>query len=306
MAGQMNKLSRLCGFRPAVFRAAASLALALAAAAGAVEPPAWWNNPNPGTAELIYERGSASGCRTEQEAWHRAYDAGLAMIRKRITDDTNLWSRLHLVGTDFAFDKVDQDALGRWHAWALVSYPRSQFETALARAQAAADKGAERTPIYVAPVSFGPDSEEQFPEVVAIYKALGSGNAIWQTVEDLLYDHGYEIVTAPASQTKSMLEQILGQFSADTGGRDIKLPELLLLCNMNFFEVKTERLSLGTLARNQEYHAELLLELYEVTAPHTNVKIPAKGEARDKDLLAAIQQAAKQAVEKLVERVRTK
>lgn len=51
----MNKLSRLCGFRPAVFRAAASLALALAAAAGAVEPPAWWNNPNPGTAELIYE-----------------------------------------------------------------------------------------------------------------------------------------------------------------------------------------------------------------------------------------------------------
>ena len=277
---------------------------ALPADAGCV-PPSWWEDPSPGTMELVYERGSAAKCWTEQEAWQQAYDAGVATLRKRITSDTNLWPRLHLAGTDVPFDKTCADALGRWHAWVLVSYPKEQFEKALARAQKAAEAGKKRTPIFVAPLSFGSESEEQFPEIVAKYKALGYGNAIWQTVEDLLYENGYEIVTSPATQTKSMLEQILGQFStADTS--DVKRPELVLLCNMNFFENKTERLSLLTAERGREYHAELLLELYEVNSAHSNVKIPAKGEAVDADLLEATREATELAIGKLLERIRNR
>ena len=69
--------------------------------------------------------------------------------------------------------------------------------------------------------------------------------------------------------------------------------------------VKTESLSWGTTAKNSEYHAELMLEFYDVGSTNSsNVKIPAKGEARDKDLLAATQSAAGMAVKKLTKRVR--
>ena len=268
----------------------------------AVEPPPWWTDPNPGTPELVYEKGSSGKASTEAQARQKAYDAGLMAIRMRITADTNLWPRIQLVGSDIAFESTQEDTAGRWHAWLLVSYPKSQFEKALRRAEDLAKKAQERTPIFACPLSFGKESEEQFPEVVKKFRTLGYGNAIWQTVEDLLYEKGFEIVTAPSSQTQSMLEQILGQSAAPTPGA-VKLPEMVLLCNMNFFEVKTESLSWFRLARNSEYHAELLLELYEVTAPHANVKIPSKGEARDKDLLTATQKAAKQAIDKLVERV---
>ena len=270
-----------------------------------MEPPPWWNDPNRGTPELLYEKGSSERCHTEAEARQKAYDAGLATIRKRITADTNLWPRIQLAGSDIAFESIQEDAWGRWYAWLLVSYPKAQFEKALQRAEELAKKQLERTPVFVCPMSFGRESEEQFPAVVEKYRALGYGNAIWQTVEDLLYEKGFEIVTAPSSQTKGMLEQIFG-LSVAPADQAVKLPDKVLLCNMNFFEVKTESLSGMVLVRNSEYHAELLLEWYEVAAAHANVKIPSKGEARDKDLLVATQKAAKQAIDKLVERVRAR
>jgi len=266
----------------------------------AVTPPGWWNDPNRGTLARVYEKGSSANCRSEAEARQKAYDDGLATIRRGITTDTNVWSRMQLTGSEIFVEETQKDPNGRWHSWMLVSYPRDRFEIALQRAR----EPQKRIPVFVCPLAFGKESEEQFPDVVKRYKAMGYGNAIWQTVEDMLYEKGYEVVTAPSSQAKSMLEQIFGIAADSAPSGTVKLPDKVLLCNMNFFEVKTESLSWGTLARNSEYHAELLLELYEVTAPHSNVKIPSKGEARDKDLLAATQKAAKQAIDKLVERVR--
>ena len=269
----------------------------------AVDPPGWWYDASPGVGGLDYEKGSSEKCATESEAVQAAWDNGLASIRKGITDNTNIWPRIHLVGTDIAHEATQKDAFGRWYAWVLVSCPQAQLDKALARASELAEKAKERTPVFVCPLSFGKESEEQFPEVVEGYKKKGYGNAIWQTVEDLLYEEGFEIVTAPSSQTKSLLQQMFGQ-SAPSSSSAVKLPDKVLLCNMNFFEVKTESLSWGTLARNSEYHAELLLELYDLHAEHSNVKIPSKGEARNKDLLTATQNAATQAVKKLVQRVR--
>jgi len=272
-------------------------------AAMAVDPPGWWYDPSPGVGGLVYQKGSAEKCATESVAVQAAWDNGLAAIRKGITDNTNIWPGIHLVGTDIAHEATQKDAFGRWYAWVLVSCPQTQLDKALARAKEFAEKAQQRIPIFVCPLSFGKQSEEQFPEVVKKYKARGYGNAIWQTVEDLLYEQGYEIVTAPSSQTKSLLQQMFGHSSTSTPGA-VKLPDKVLLCNMNFFEVKTESLSWGTLARNSEYHAELLLELYDLHAEHSNVKIPSKGEARNKDLLTATQNAATQAVQRLVERVK--
>lgn len=293
-------MSRQGKFKAFGFAVFACSALLTCSATLAVEPPPWWNDPNRGTPELLYEKGSSERCHTEAEARQKAYDAGLATIRKRITDNTNLWPWIQLVGTDIAFEWTQEDSWGKWYAWVLVSYPRAQFEKALQRAEERMKEQTVRMPVFVCPLSFGRESEEKFPKVVEKYKALGYGNAIWQTVEDLLYDKGFEIVTAPSNQAKGMLEQIFG-LSAVPEAQTVKLPEKALLGNMNFFEVKTEEMSWGVVVRHIEYHAELQLELHD---PHSNVKIPAKGEARDKDLLVATQKAAEQAVGKLVERFR--
>ena len=106
----------------------------------AVEPPPWWTDPNPGTPELVYEKGSSGKASTEAQARQKAYDAGLMAIRMRITADTNLWPRIQLVGSDIAFESTQEDTAGRWHAWLLVSYPKSQFEKALRRAEDLAKK----------------------------------------------------------------------------------------------------------------------------------------------------------------------
>lgn len=282
--------------------AVALLFLPAIGAFAACPAPGWWDDPNQGTSELVYEKGSAEFCPTEAAARQKAYENGLAVLRRGVTDNTNLWPRLQLVGADLAFESAARDSLGRWCAWVLVSYPQVQLEKDRKRAEELGAKALERTPVFVCPVSFGRESEEQFPAVVARYRTLGYGNAVWQTVEDLLYGEGFEIVTAPTSRVASLLEQMLGRSTG--AGSQTRLPEKLLLCNMNFFEIKTESMSLGAVTRNSEYHVELMLELYDLKNPGGNVKIPAKGEARDKDLLAATQRAAGQAVDKLVVRLR--
>jgi hypothetical protein len=96
-----------------------------------------------------------------------------------------------------------------------------------------------------------------------------------------------------------MLEQILNR---KPDGQS-KLPGRILLCNVNFFEMKNESLGLGRLARNVQYHVSLMIEYYDVKGRYQNVKIPAKGEARHADLLAATDQAAQLAVDSLVKRI---
>jgi hypothetical protein len=123
MAGQMIKTARLHRAGLAMYGVAAGLVVTLAGTALAVAPPGWWNNPNPGTAEIIYEKGSVAGAPTETEAVKRAFQAGADMLRQRITADTNLWPHIDLTETDIPFQHVAKDALGRWHAWLLVSYP---------------------------------------------------------------------------------------------------------------------------------------------------------------------------------------
>jgi hypothetical protein len=298
--------------RASSFAAFACSAVLACSAAFAVEPPSWWNDPNRGSLELVFEKGSSGKCPTEEAARQKAYDAGLATLRKRITDNTNLWPWIQLVGTDIAFEWTQEDSWGKWYAWVLVSYPRAQFEKALRRAEEraeeerqraeeAAAKALERTRVYVFPMTFGKESEEQFPEVVKKNKALGYGNAIWETVEDLLYENGFEIFTVPSSKVPELEKQFFDWDGSQEPQPDEQLPDKAIRCNMNFFPVETESTSWFRVVRNSDYHAELLLDFRE---PHSNVKIPAKGEALDKDLLVAIQKAAEQAVGNLVARER--
>ncbi|NQU40185.1 MAG: LPP20 family lipoprotein [Lentisphaerae bacterium] len=228
------------------------------------------------------------------------------------TRDMRAISNQQLLGTDVVYEAVEERR-GRWQAWVVATYPMAQYKKALARvpellaeqermSQGERIRASERpVPLLVCPLAFGEQSSEQFPELVAEFKRKGYGNAIWQTVEDNLYEtRRFTFVTPPSNQARSMLEQIMGR-TPEVQAR--KLPRRILLCNMNFFEVKTERLGFGSIAHNPEYHVELMLEYYDLEDRFANVKIPAKGEARDADLLKATDLAAERALKRLVTRI---
>lgn len=219
-----------------------------------------------------------------------------------------------LIGTDIVREEVSEH-WGKWEAWVLVSYPKAQYRKALDRipdlvadlqrmeadARGPGGKRETRLPLLVCPMAFGASSEEQFPELVAEFRRKGYGNAIWQTVEDKLYESGrFLFVTPPQQQMRSMLEQILGR-APDTGEQ--KLPRRFLLCNMNFFEIKSESLLAGAASKRTEFHVELMLEYYNLDGQYTNIKIPAKGEARGRDLPSATGEAAVNAIKRLLQRI---
>lgn len=308
-----------------------------------VADPAWFKKPPANTAECMYARGYAAKKESRLAALDAALQEALSRfsrricvtieddVRQRITEttrrgrqskseieqeasytrDMRAISNQQLIGTDIVHEEVDE-GWGQWKAWVVASYPVVQYKKALARVpelvverqkmdRATRVKPSElRVPLLVCPVAFGARSVEQFPEVVAAFKQKGYGNAIWQTVEDELYDtRQFTLVTPPQKQMRSMLADILGR----TPEARQKLPERILLCNMNFFEVKTESLRFAAVSRRTEYHAELMLEYYNLEDAYSNVKIPAKGEARSRDLLESTSEATAMAIEKLMERI---
>ena len=306
--------------------------------------PVWFRKPPADTSEFMYARGYAEKKDSRLEAIDAALQEALSRfsrricvtieddVRQRITEitrrgkgrkseidqeesytrDMRAISNQQLIGTDVAHEEIDERR-GKWKAWIIASYPTAQYKKALARvpelvAERQKMDRAERirpsdlrVPLLVCPVAFGAKSMEQFPEVVARFKQKGYGNAIWQTVEDKLYDtKRFTLVTPPEKQMRSMLADILGR-SPDAKK---KLPQRILLCNMNFFEVKTESLRFAAVSKRTEYHAELMLEYYDLEDEYSNVKIPAKGEAKDRDLLEATSQATAMAIEKLMKRIK--
>ncbi len=306
--------------------------------------PAWYRNPPSDTSEFMYARGHAEQKSSRLEAIDAALQEALSRfsrricvtieddVRQRVTETTRhgrrrgaeidqeesyTWdmraiSNQQLIGTDIVNEEVDERR-GRWTAWVVASYPVIQYNKALARVpelvaeRQRMDRATRvnpsdlRVPLLVCPVAFGARSMEQFPEVVAGFQKKGYGNAIWQTVEDKLYDtKRFTLVTPPEKQMRSMLSDILGR----SPEAKKKLPERILLCNMNFFEVKTESLRFAAVSQRTEYHAELMLEYYNLEDAYSNVKIPAKGEAKSRDLLEATSEATAMAIEKLMDRIR--
>jgi hypothetical protein len=305
--------------------------------------PQWFAQPPGDDADFIYQTGYVEKRRDRNDAQDAAYRAALQRLANRIAvtvrasaedrvretvrggrrgktesdsffeTDIQTVATHQLIGVDIVREECSERR-GQWEAWVLVSYPAAQYRKAMERVP---DLVAERQrmdeaqrlrnedprlPLLVCPMAFGAESEEQFPQVVAEFRSKGYGNAIWQTVEDKLYESKrFLFVAPPQQQVRSMLEQILGR-APDPAQQ--KLPRRFLLCNMNFFEAKNERLSFGSVARSTEYHVELMLEYYNLDGQYTNIKIPAKGEARDRDLLKATGQAAVAAIERLLKRIK--
>lgn len=303
--------------------------------------PDWYARPPADNADFLHETGYAAKKDSRLSAIDAALQEALTRFTRRISitvrDETEIKvsettrtrrgrrndaafeesftrnmqtiANHQLIGTDIVHEEC-RERRGKWDAWIVASYPVPQYKKALARVPelvAESMRGPQarkvdaRVPLLVCPLAFGEQSAEQFPEVVARFRSKGYGNAIWQTVEDKLYDsQRFLFVTPPQKQMRSMLESILGR-APEVKAR--KFPQRILLCNMNFFEVKTESLRFGATARRMDYHVELMFEYYNLTDAYSNIKIPAKGEAKHADLLTATNEAATLAIKKLLERI---
>lgn len=170
------------------------------------------------------------------------------------------------------------------------------------------DPGLRKLPLLIAPMAFSKKSSEEYPALVAKWKEKGYGNAIWLTIEDMLYDaQRFEIVTMP-EEDQDMFRALMGGRGV-SGAQErslVKFPSKILVANMNFFENKTESVSFARVKRSSEYHVQLFLRYFELDGKYLNVPISAKGEARHVDLLDATNLAAKNAIDRLLQRVERK
>lgn len=123
------RLPPACGIWTAIVP---PLAFCAAATASLAVPPPWWDDPNPGNAVVVYQKGSAQRARTEAEARAQANEDGLRQLRRRVVEDSRLWPHVGLKGTSVAFESVQRTRGGGWEAWVLVRCARDELEEARA------------------------------------------------------------------------------------------------------------------------------------------------------------------------------
>lgn len=290
-------------------------------------PPGWWEQPKTEDSERLFFKGSASGCATEQQAYQQAYNSALQRISDHISaristtvsgknsQTTSVQSSNLVIGASIDTEFTCPEG-GKWSKWVLVSFPRVEDEKAKKRADAELAQSLspkpkpKKVPLLVLPFAFGSDSQQQFPDVVEKYRHSGYGNAIWQTLEDLLYDRAvFQISTLPSTNDVNELTALLkqrGDISAKL--KELEAPHYVLDCNVNFLAQETAKLRGFTAVTEQKYHATVHLRLFDIYAPSEERRYPvtAEGDAIHEDLQTATNEAATNAVAKLIAKYKEK
>lgn len=284
-------------------------------------PPGWWGQAKKEDDDNLFFRGSAFECATEQQAYQQAYNSA----RQRIIDDisprisTTIYgknSRMEPVrgtnivyGTSIVFEDQCQTQDGNWNKWVLVAFPRKLAEEAKKRAESEIAErlpqktGQAKIPLLILPFAFEPASEEQFPEVVQKYRRLGYGNAIWQTLEDLIWESPqFEINTLPSTNDVIALTKLLdqrGNIAAKL--KELEAPNYVLKCNVNFLSQPDGATFFGKSVERQKFSASINLRLFNASSEHRNAPVViAKGDAKNEYLQTATDEAATNAVNDLL------
>jgi hypothetical protein len=123
-------------------RQLASFAIAFfTLAALAAERPYWWDNPHRDDSFFMYERGTVSSSKSEQDAIRGAVLAAKGMIVDRIGISSALAEaglsaapEYALVNVEVSDSGTEQDAKSKtWSAWVLVKYPQEEKKKILDR-----------------------------------------------------------------------------------------------------------------------------------------------------------------------------
>lgn len=117
----------------------AFVAIVLSCATVFAQQPYWWDNPHKDDEFAMYERGSASGAASEQDATRAAILAAKSLIVERIgigdaLDAAGLSRSPEYAVVNFAVADSSTEKIGRtWSAWVLIKYPQEEKQKILDR-----------------------------------------------------------------------------------------------------------------------------------------------------------------------------
>ena len=155
--------------------------------------------------------------------------------------------------------------------------------------------------------SFSPESRRNYPTWIKKMESAGYGNAIWQELEDILYDSGrFDLLMEPPLASEQFRQILSTRGQGGLGGNNlhIEMPDRILMINVNFFVKETQTLQGMTLSTNQEFHATVHLRYYNLDGGRAiNRPVPATGDAMSGDLLEATRIATRNASQKLLHRL---
>ncbi len=158
--------------------------------------------------------------------------------------------------------------------------------------------------LHVLPAAFSRESIKNYPEFIKQQKAQGFGNAIWNELDDLLYDTGYfKLLSANPAMIAGIGDVLEAR---GTSKRNIELPDKILTVNTNFFIRKVSSMDMMKVHKQEKFHVTVHLKYFELDNNAINIAIPASGDFVDVDLFDATKIALKLATKKLLRRINAK
>jgi len=159
------------------------------------------------------------------------------------------------------------------------------------------------TKIHVFPAAFSEESIERYGSWIDKLKASGFGNAVWQEIEDYLYDYDeIEIIFTP--ETSEMFSELIEAIHSKEPLADGKflLPDFVITINTNVFQERNETLRVFASKTETIYHTTIYLRLYDLRDGYVNRAIPANGDGTSGDPIVSARNAVKNALVKLMRR----
>jgi hypothetical protein len=172
----------------------------------------------------------------------------------------------------------------------------------------AAEEVPRKVPLYVLPLAFSPESKKNYGPWIERLTAEGLGNAIWQEIEEVFYEHP-RFVVLQSPVTHEEFQKILSARAATAtrpeGSADTvyALPEKVITVNTNFFTRAEAKLAWGTAQQRDEFHVTVYLRYYDLVGGRLNVAVPAQADATGSNPVLASRQATRAAVARLIERL---
>lgn len=175
---------------------------------------------------------------------------------------------------------------------------------------ASADEPPPKLQLYVLPAAFSAESEKNYAAWIERLTADGLGNAIWQEIEEIFYDHPrYAVLQSPVTHAefRKILEarqsSATAITSADETAAAYELPDKVVTVNTNFFTRANAKLTWGKSERREEFHVTVYVRYYDLLGGKLNTAIPAQADAIGPNPIVAAREATRTAVARLLARL---
>ncbi len=167
---------------------------------------------------------------------------------------------------------------------------------------------AELLKVHVLPLAFSAESRRNYGEWIERLEAEGYGQAVWQELEEILYDEPQiELIQSPLSEREfTDLVRAHAERDLAEGEALFELPEQVISINANVFQRAQESLSLMRSSKTTEYEVTLYLRFYDLKGGRLNRAVPARGSGVATSPVEAARIAVRAAAATLLQRLRSR